>query len=54
MFEWYVVRCVSKNGKQKDMFGKEIGLHAQRDVQNMLIILGLIVNMIKEPYMTTL
>ena len=45
--EWYVVRCVSKNGQQKERCVNEIGLHAQ----NMLIILGLIVNMIKgDPY----
>ena len=27
-FEWYVVRCGSKNGFQKDTCSKEIGLHA--------------------------
>ena len=40
LFEWYVVRCSSKNGDQKDMCLKEIGLHAQ----NMITILGSIVN----------
>jgi hypothetical protein len=42
MFEWYVVRCVSKIEQQKDKCGKEIGLHAQ----NMLIILGSTCNMV--------
>ena len=37
IFEWYVVRCGSKNGYQKGiMCLKEIGLRAQ----NMIIILG--------------
>ena len=36
IYEWYVVRCGSKNGHQNDMCLKEIGLHAQ----NMLTILG--------------
>ena len=26
---WYVVRCKFRNGNQKDMCLKEIGLHAQ-------------------------
>ena len=49
IFESYVVRCGSKNGHQKDMSLKEIGLHAQ----NMLTILGSKVNMIWGTYMTT-
>ena len=40
VFEWYVVRCGSMNGYQKDTCLKEIELCAQ----NMLSILGLIVN----------
>ena len=36
VFEWYVARCRSKNGHQKDMRIKEIGLRAQ----NMPTILG--------------
>jgi hypothetical protein len=27
---WFVVRCGSKNGHQKNMFFKEIGLRAQK------------------------
>jgi hypothetical protein len=42
MFEWYVIGLRSKNGHQKIMFSKEIGLHAQ----NMLTILSFVVNMI--------
>ena len=40
IFEWYVVRCGSKNGHQKDICLKEIRLR----VQNMPIALNLIVN----------
>ena len=40
--EWFMVRCNSKNGYPKDMYSKEIGLHAQ----NMIIILSSIVNRI--------
>ena len=29
IFEWYVVRCGSKNGYQEDMCLEEIGLRAQ-------------------------
>ena len=29
IFEWCVVRCGSKNRCQKDMFSKDVGLHAQ-------------------------
>ena len=29
MFQWFVIRCGSKNRHQKDMWGKEIGLRAQ-------------------------
>ena len=43
-----MVRCGSKNGHQKDMCLKEIGLRAQ----NMLTILGSIVNIIGGTYMT--
>ena len=49
MIEWYVVRCGSKNGHQKDTRLKEIGLYAQ----NMLAILGSIVNMTGGSYMAT-
>ena len=42
IFEWYVVRCGSKNRHPIHMCLKEIGPCAQ----NMLIILGSIVNMI--------
>ena len=49
IFEWYVVRCGSKNGHQKGiMCFKEIGLHAP----NVLTILGSIVNIIiRKTYM---
>jgi hypothetical protein len=34
LFEWYVIRCGSKNGHQKDLcFEEEIGLHAPRGGQ---------------------
>ena len=36
ILEWYVIWCGSKNGYQKDMSLKEIGLRAQ----NMITILG--------------
>jgi hypothetical protein len=39
-----VVKCGCKNGHQKDMFLKEIGLRAQ----NTLTVLGSIVNIIGE------
>ena len=42
VFEWYVVRCDSKNGYQKDMFLNKIGLR----VQIMLTSPNLIVNFI--------
>ena len=29
IFDWFVVRCGSKNEHQKDMCSKEIELHAQ-------------------------
>ena len=49
VFEWYMVRCRSKNGHQKDMCLVEVELRAQ----NMLIILVSIINIIAETYMTT-
>ena len=49
IFEWYVVRCGSKNGQQIYICSKQIGLCAQ----NMLTVLGSIVNMIAGTYMTT-
>ena len=49
MFEWCVVRCGSKNGHQKDMCSKEIGLHAQ----NLLTIQGSIFNMVEGTCMIT-
>ena len=42
IFVWYVVKCGSKYGRQKDMRVKESGLH----VQNMTTILSSIVNTI--------
>jgi hypothetical protein len=41
-FEWYVIRCGSKNTQQKDLCVKGVGLH----VQNMMIVGGSIVNII--------
>ena len=49
IFEWYVVRCGSKNWHQKDTYLQGIGLCAQ----NMLNSLGWIVNMIERTNMTT-
>ena len=49
IFEWYVLRCGSKNGAYKYTCLKEIGLRSQ----NMLSILGSIVNMIWGIYRTT-
>jgi hypothetical protein len=46
IFEWCVVSCVSKNGHQKDIGSKEIGLCAQ----NVRTILGSKVNMIEGTY----
>ena len=45
---WYLVRCSSKNGYQKDMCLKGIGLCAQ----NMITILGPIVNILGGTYVT--
>ena len=42
IFEWYVIRCPSKNEYQKDMCLKEIGIHAKK----MKIFLDIIVNII--------
>ena len=44
MFEWCVNRCGSKNGHQKDMGSKEIGLNAQI----LSAILGLVINIFFE------
>ena len=43
IIKWYVVKCGSKNGYQKDMSLKDIELYAQ----NLLIILGSIFNIIE-------
>ena len=48
IFEWYVVRCGSKNGCQKCMCLKGTRLHSQ----NMLSMLGSIINIIGRTYMT--
>jgi hypothetical protein len=45
IFEWYVIRWGSKNAYWKDMCSKKIGLCGQ----NMITILGSIVNMIGGP-----
>jgi hypothetical protein len=50
IFEWWVVRCRSKDGHQKDMCLKEIGLHAQY----WLTILGSIVNIVEGTYVAFL
>jgi hypothetical protein len=47
-FEWWVVRFRIKNGHQKEMCSKEIGLQAQ----NVLTILSSIVNTIGGTYVT--
>ena len=49
IFEGYVIGCGFKDGHWQDMCWKEIGLHAQ----NMLTIIGSIVNVIGVTYMTT-
>ena len=41
-FEWYVVRCGSKNGNQKDMYFDEIRLR----IQITITIIGSRVNVI--------
>ena len=43
IFQWYVVKCGSKNNHQKGMCFTEIGLQAK----NMITILGSIVNTIE-------
>ena len=48
IFQWCVVRCGSKDSHQKEICLTEIGLRAQ----NVLAILGSIVNIIGETYMT--
>ena len=50
LFEWYVVRCGSKNWHQNDLYLNETGMRAQ----NMLTILGSLINVIDGAYMTTL
>ena len=47
MFEWYVVWCGSKNKYQIDICTNEIGLR----IENMIFILGSIVNIIWGTYM---
>ena len=47
-FEWYVVRCGSKNGYEKDMCLKETRLR----IQNMIITLGSIANILEETHIT--
>lgn len=42
VFEWYVVRCGSKNGNQKDMYFDEIRLR----IQITITIIGSRVNVI--------
>ena len=49
IFEWYVIRCGFKNGHQKDMCFKELGLC----VQNMPTVLNSTVNIVEEAYVTT-
>ena len=49
MFERYVPRCGSKNGRHNDMCLEEVGLRAQ----NMLTILSSTINLIRETYTTT-
>lgn len=44
--EWHVIRCSSKTHTKKDMHLKEIGMCSQNISQNMLTILGSIVNII--------
>jgi hypothetical protein len=46
IFEWYVVACGFKNGCKENMGVKKIGLH----VQNMISIIGSIVNKIERPF----
>ena len=48
IFEWYMVRCDSKNKYQKSVCLKEIGLHAQ----NMITFLNLTINLIGGTYVT--
>ena len=49
IFEWFMVRSVSKNGHQKDRCREEIGLHAMY----MLITPYTRINMIGDTHMTT-
>jgi hypothetical protein len=47
IFDWYVIRCGSKNKYQKDMCLKESELHAQ----NMITILGsIVINIMGDVY----
>ena len=46
IFEWYMVRCGTKNGYIKDMYSKEIGLIAHNMIA---ILLSSVVNTIGEP-----
>ena len=48
MFEWYVVWCGFKNEYRKGTCARKIGLR----VQNMITILGLVINVVGETYMT--
>ena len=49
MFEWYVVRCGSKNKNQKATCFKKSTIRAQ----NMLTIMSFEIGMIEETHMTT-
>ena len=48
IFEWYMVRFGSKDGHQKDICLKEIGLRAQ----TIITVLGSVVNLLGGTYMT--
>ena len=48
IFKWYGIRCGSKNAYSKDTCLKEMGVPAQ----NVITILGSIVNVIVGTYMT--
>ena len=47
IFEWYVVRCGTKNGYQKDVFER-----VRLGAQNLITILGSQINIIRGPVWT--
>ena len=53
-FEWYVVRCGSKNGHQKCVYMNEVTLHAQKHDTILGSIINIIVKDLYDQLMSTI